>query len=29
LRRPFRRGMCGDCKVQDAPTLVRQHQKHV
>src|SRR5215471_14620498 len=29
LRRPFRRGMCGDCKVQDAPPLVRQHQKYV
>jgi len=29
LHRPFRRGMCGDCKVQDAPALVRQHQKHI
>jgi hypothetical protein len=26
LRRPLRRGMCGDCKVQDAPALMRQHQ---
>jgi len=21
--------MCGDGKVQDAPALVRQHQKHI